>query len=119
MHTLKIANAFVQLLKEGKFDEAGKMYWSDDIASVEAMDGPMANIKGRSAVEAKSAWWYDNHEVHSVKVEGPYPNAHQFIVRFTMDVTPKGGQRMTMDEMALYTVLDEKIVEERFFYGGM
>ena len=119
MQTLKIANAFVQLLKEGKFAEAGKTYWSDDIASVEAMDGPMANIKGRPAVEAKNAWWYDNHEVHSVKVEGPYPNAHQFIVRFTIDVTPKGGQRMTMDEMAQYTVLDEKIVEERFFYGGM
>ena len=117
MNTAEIAHAFVKLLKEGKDDEAGKLYWSDDIASVEAMDGPMANIKGRTAVEAKSAWWYNNHEIHSVAVEGPYPNAHQFVVKFSMDITPKGGQRMTMDEMALHTVLDGKIVDERFFYG--
>jgi ketosteroid isomerase-like protein len=36
-----------------------------------------------------------------------------------MDFTNKEtGQRMQMDEHALYTVKDGKIVEERFFYGG-
>ena len=35
----------------------------------------------------------------------------------TMDVTPKDGQRMAMDEHGLYTVQNGKIVEERFFYG--
>jgi ketosteroid isomerase-like protein len=39
-------------------------------------------------------------------------------VRFTMDVTPKGGQRMSMDEVGLYTVKDGKVVEERFFFNG-
>ena len=118
MNTHETAHSFVQLLKDGKFDEAGKTYWSEDIASIEPMDGPMSNIKGRAAVEAKSAWWYDNHEVHSFKADGPYPNGDQFVVRFSMDVTPKGGPRIAMDEMALYTVAGGKIVEERFFYGG-
>ena len=58
------------------------------------------------------------HEIHSVEVEGPYVNGNQFVVRFTMDVTPKGGQRMQKDEMGVYTLADGKIVEERFFYGG-
>jgi ketosteroid isomerase-like protein len=32
-------------------------------------------------------------------------------------VTPKAtGKRMQMDEVAVYTVRDGKIVEERFFY---
>ncbi len=36
-----------------------------------------------------------------------------------MDVTPKeSGQRMTMDEMAVYTIKNGKIAEERFFYNG-
>ena len=44
-------------------------------------------------------------------------NGDQFAVRFALDVTPSGGARMTMEEVALYTVRDGKIVEERFFAG--
>ncbi len=119
MSTQEIAKAFTALCEEGKFEEAGHAYWSDDVVSVEAMDGPMAKVTGREAVDAKGAWWYANNDVHSVKVEGPYVNGNQFTVRFTMDVTPKDSQRMTMDEHGLYTVQDGKIVEERFFYGSM
>ena len=117
MSTTDIAKAFTALCTQGEFEKAGHQYWSDDIVSCEAMDGPMARIQGRKAVDEKGAWWYANHDIHNVKVEGPYVNGDQFTVRFTMDVTPKGGQRMSMDEHALYTVKDGKIVEERFFYG--
>lgn len=112
------ATAFTDLCKRGEFEEAGKRFWSDDVVSREAMDGPMARVQGRAAVEAKGAWWYANHEIHSVKVEGPYVNGNQFVVRFTMDVTPKGGERLQMDEVGVYTLENGKIVEERFFYGG-
>ena len=40
-------------------------------------------------------------------------------LRMSMDnygITPKGQQRMSMDEVGLYTVKDGKIVEERFFF---
>lgn len=119
MSTLEIANAFTALCAEGKFEEAGRVYWSNDVVSIEAMDGPMAKVTGRAAVEAKGAWWYANNEIHSIKVEGPYVNGDQFTVRFNMDVTPKDGQRTNMDEHALYSLHDGKIVEERFFYGAM
>ena len=118
MNTQEIAQAFTAMCASGKFDEAGRAYGSDDVVSCEPMTGDMAQIKGRAAVEAKGAWWYANHEIHSVKVEGPYVHGEQFLVRFTMDVTPKGGARMGMDEMGLYTVRDGKIVEERFFFHG-
>ncbi len=118
MHTKIIADAFTALCAKGEFIEAGRIHWSDDILSCEAMPGDMAELKGRAAVEAKGLWWHANHTVHSVKVEGPYVHGHQFLVRFTMDVTPRGGTRLTMDEMGLYSVLEGKIVEERFFYGG-
>ncbi|MEO8543805.1 MAG: SnoaL-like domain-containing protein [Betaproteobacteria bacterium] len=118
MTTRELAQAFTDLLKSGKADEAGKTYWSDDIVSMEPMDGDMAVLKGRKAVDGKSAWWFANHEVHSVGTEGPYVHGDQFAVRFTMDVTPKGGKRMKMDEVGLYTVKGGKIVEERFFFGS-
>jgi hypothetical protein len=78
----------------------------------------MAVVKGRKGVEGKSAWWNANHDVHGVKVAGPYVNGDQFVVHFVMEVTPKGKSRLTMDEMAVYTVAKGKIVDEAFFYGG-
>lgn len=118
MTNQELANAFTDLCKKGEFDEAGKRFWSDEIASIEPMEGEMSNIKGRAAVEAKGAWWYANNEVHNVVVEGPYVHGDQFVVRFKMDLTPKGQARVSMDEVGLYTVRDGKITEERFFYGS-
>ncbi len=114
----ELAQAFTDLCKQGQFEEAGRLYWSDDIVSMEPMPGDMAVLKGRAAVEAKGAWWYANHEIHNVKVEGPYVHGQQFVVRFTLDVTPKGGARQTTDEVGLYTVQGGKILEERFFFGS-
>jgi ketosteroid isomerase-like protein len=118
MSTHDIAHDLVALCKEGKFDESGEKYWADDVVSIEAM-GPNPVSHGKDAARAKGEWWVNNHEIHSVEVEGPYVNGDQFTVRFKMDVTMKeSGQRMAMDEHALYTVKDGKIAEERFFYGG-
>ena len=118
MNTQELAQAFTDMCKRGEFDEAGKEYWSDDVVSREPMEGEMAMLKGRKAVEGKGAWWYANHEIHSVKTEGPYVHGDHFVVRFTMDVTPKDGKRQTMDEAGLYTVRGGKIVEESFFFGS-
>lgn len=118
MNPQEIANAFTALCKKGEFEAAGAQFWADNVVSCEAMEGDMARVEGRAAVEAKGAWWYANHEVHSVVTQGPYVNGNQFMLRFTMDVTPKGGERVQMDEMGLYTLKDGKVVEERFFYGS-
>jgi len=112
----EIAEDFVELCEEGAFAEAGEKYWAEDVVSIEAM-GDAPRMQGKEALRAKSKWWYDNHEVHEVEVEGPYVNGDQFAVVFELDVTPKAtGERMEMEEVALYTVKDGKIVEERYFY---
>jgi ketosteroid isomerase-like protein len=118
MTSQELAQAFTDLCKAGQFDEAGKRFWSDDVVSREPMEGEMAEVRGRQGVEKKGEWWYANHEVHSVAVEGPYVHRDQFVVRFKLDVTPKGGQRMQMDEVGLYSITGGKISEERFFFGG-
>ena len=74
----------------------------------------------RAAVEGKSAWWNDNHLVHGAgRVDGPFVNGDQFAVFWEIDVTPKAtGERTRLREVALYTIRNDKIAEERFFYGG-
>lgn len=112
-----LADDFTALCKTGAFDAAGKKYWADDVVSLEAGDGDMARAEGLAAVKGKGEWWAANHEIHGFETEGPYLNGDQFGVIFRMDITQKQtGQRVKMDEIALYTVRGGKIVEERFYY---
>lgn len=118
MTTAEIAADFAALCAAGKFDDAGEKYWSPDIVSVEAM-GPDPVSHGIDAARDKGVWWYENHEIHSTEATGPFINGDQFIIRFKMDITFKPtGARSQIDEDALYTVKDGKIIEERFFYGS-
>ncbi|HEY4171113.1 MAG TPA: SnoaL-like domain-containing protein [Reyranella sp.] len=119
MTTQDVANDLVAMWKQGKFGESGEKYWAADVVSIEAgaPGGGDPVSHGIEAARGKGEWWANNHEVHGAEVEGPFINGDQFVVRFKMDVTPKGGQRFLMDEMAVYTIKDGKIAEERFFYG--
>lgn len=117
MTVREIADDVVSLSKAGDLEAIGTKYWADDVVSIEEMEGPMARLEGRAAVEGKNAWWSGAHEVHGVETHGPFVNGDQFAVRWVMDVTQKeSGNRITMDEMALYTIREGKIAEERFFY---
>lgn len=117
MTTAELAKEFTDLLKNNDHAGASERFHADDIVSYEAEAGPMAVCRGKDAVRQKGQWWFENHEVHGGAVEGPYVNGDQFAVRFTMEITPKAtGERVTMDEVGLYTVRDGKIVEERFYY---
>jgi hypothetical protein len=120
MSTLTIANALVDLCRQGKEEELRTQFYAPDAVSVEAGGpaGASTESVGLDAIRAKSAWWYDNHEVHSVKTTGPWPHGDRFIVSFEMDVTAKAtAQRFQLEEKALYTVKDGKIVREEFFYS--
>ncbi|MEO8115074.1 MAG: nuclear transport factor 2 family protein [Phenylobacterium sp.] len=118
MTTEDIAKDLVALCQAGKFDDAGEKYWAEDVLSVEPA-GDMAELRGKAAVRAKGAWWFGVHEVHGAEVAGPYISGDSFVVRFTIDQTVKAtGERMTLDEVGVYTVKDGKIAEERFFYAG-
>ena len=120
MDTIEIANKFVELCKQGRNSEAKAMYAADAV-SVEAFATPGApqESKGLAALQAKGEWWRANHEIHSALVTGPWPNGNRFIVGFQYDVTNKpSGQRMKLDEAALYTIENGKIVREEFFYMG-
>lgn len=117
MTITEIAKDFTELLKQGDHQGAAEKCNADDVASYEAMEGPMAVSRGKEALKQKNQWWQENNEVHGGSVEGPYVNGDQFAVRFKFDITPKAtGERATMDEVGLYTVKNGKITEERFYY---
>jgi hypothetical protein len=119
MTTQEVADQMVKLTSEGKFAEASETLHSDDIVSMEAgaPPGGSRETKGIEAVRAKAEWWANNHEVHSSTVEGPLVAGPFFSVTYKMDATFKpANKRFSMEEVALYKVVDGKIVYEEFFY---
>jgi hypothetical protein len=120
---LEVGKKLVELCKQYKFKEAIDSLYASHVLSIEAFspDGKSTRSEGIAAVRAKGEWWQQNHEIHSCELAGPWPHGDRFIVRFTMQVTPKAGpmagKKITMDEAGLYTVKDGKVVHEEFFYS--
>ena len=119
MTTFEIAKKYFELCQTHQNHTALETLFSPDVVSVEAaaMPGSPAEVRGLKAVAEKGRQWMANHEVHSSKIEGPWPHGNRFVVRFTYDVTNKPSkQRFQMEEIALFTVENGKIVREEFFY---
>ncbi len=83
--------------------------------SVEA-EGADRETRGMDAIKAKMDWWNNTFDLHGQKIEGPWVNEPQFLIKLEADITKKAtGERQTMSEHCLYTVENGKIVHERFF----
>lgn len=120
MTNLEVGKKLVELCSAGKNQEAMQTLYADNIVSIEAAGPPGASLetRGRAAVFEKSGQFGAAHEFHGAKCEGPWPHGDRFIVRFTYDLTQKAsGHRFTLDEAALFTVKDGKIVREEFFFS--
>jgi hypothetical protein len=115
-----VAHKFVEMCRKGaNFDVMRTMY-APGIVSVE---GDGSETQGQHPVIKKSEDWVSDKAFHGETVAGPFfnsANADQFTVYFTQDVTPKAtGKRMTLEEVALYTVdHNDLITREQFFYEG-
>lgn len=120
MSIQKVAEKLVQLCNEGRGEDAVRELYAKDVVSIEGAgtDETPARMEGIDAVLGKNVWWFENHQVHSALASGPFIGHRddQFAVKFDIDVTPKGGERMQMSEVALYTVRKNRIVQEEFLY---
>ncbi len=121
MAAVDIANDLVNLCRQGQFKAAIDKHYGDNIVSVECIEGTPempSRLEGIEAVRGKYEWWVANHEIHGVTADGPFVGGNQFAVRFHSDVTPRAtGRRRQRSEMALYTVENDKIVLEEFYYN--
>ena len=117
--TAAVAEELVAFCRTGRNMDAINTLYSPDIVSVESMGNEQMprEMKGIDAIRQKNKWWGENNEVHSSVVDGPFVGEDKFAVYYNYDVTFKPtGQRTPMEEMALYTVKDGRVVREQFFY---
>jgi hypothetical protein len=110
---------FVALCRQGKNFDVMRAMYSPDIVSIES-DGK--ETFGQGPVIKKSEDWVADKTFHGETVAGPFfngANPDRFAVYFTLDITPKAtGKRITREEVAVYTVTNDKITREQFFYDG-
>lgn len=120
-----VAKEFVALCNQGKnFDVMESMY-APDIVSVEASGEEVA---GKGPVIEKSRRWAAVNAIESENVRGPFFDGAngtadrsdgQFAVHYTFEVTPKAtGRRVTLEEVGIYTVRNDQITREQFYYEG-
>ena len=113
---LEVAQTVVGLLRAGAANEVEQKWLAPGIESVEGVGASMA-WKGKKAVLKKYRDWEADHEIHAMTVEGPWVGATGFAVRYAVDLSQKStGQRHQMEEIAVYTVKNGKIVREEFHF---
>ena len=112
-----LAKEFVELCNQGKNFDVMRAMYAPNIVSVEGDGGETA---GKEPVIKKSEIWQSNNTIHSEQVRGPFFNGpNQFAVYYTFEVTPKStGKRVALEEVGVYTVKDDKITREQFFFDA-
>jgi hypothetical protein len=119
MSVQTIASRFVELCRQGKNFDVMRTMYAPTILSVE---GDGKETAGQGPVIKKSEDWVADKTFHGETVAGPFfndANPDQFVVYFTLDVTPKAtGKRITLEEVGVYTVTNDQITREQFFYDG-
>ena len=99
----------------GKALEAFEKLYADDVVMQENSEAPRvgkaANRKAEEDFFASVEQW------HSGKVVASAVNGDVSFSEWEMEITFKGGHRVTMSQVAVRRWKDGKVVHERFFYN--
>ena len=117
---VNLGREFVQAMQKRRGIAHVDEIYAESAESVEAVVPPGRDVriaKGRDAIKAKREDWVATHDIHTLDADGPYVHPpNRFGVRFEAEVTQKAtGRKMTLREVAVYSVEDGKIVREEFF----
>lgn len=118
MTTQEVAQPFIKLLQEGKYDEAQAQFFSDDIVSIEPEGVPNRIQKGMEAIKQKSISFYDSVEkIHTNEISEPIIAESYFSFTLKSKMSFKGAPEPTMiEEVVVCHVNNGKIDMEEFYY---
>ena len=122
MSTESVAKRLVAMCRHGQFEEAQHELYAKDAVSIEPegmAQGPLGNVKGLDAILEKGKRFQAGvTEMHGIEVSEPLVAGNWFSIAMTLDVTMKEYGRVTMQEICVYHVKDDRVVQEQFFYDA-
>jgi ketosteroid isomerase-like protein len=71
--------------------------------------------RGIEAVRTKTRNWLATHGIEDLSLDGPFVTGDHFAIFADMLIT-HAGKRTPHSQIAVFTVRDHRIVEERHFY---
>jgi SnoaL-like domain len=115
-----VARDFTSLLRQGQFEAAGARFWADDVRSLEPRDLPggiPATVFGIDAARGKGNARFGTIRIEDIGIDGPFVTGDQFALFLDMLITNiASGHAQPFTEIAIFTVRDGRIIEERHFY---
>ena len=122
MSVRTVADKFMELCSQGKHFEFMRAYYAPEMVSVE---GNGQEFAGKAEVIHKSEVFQGNNNITGQDLRGPFflgdadANSGRFGVYTSIEFTPKaGGARQTHEEVGVYTVKNDIVTREEFFYDG-
>lgn len=103
------------MIRQGKALEAFEKFYAEDVVMMEndqAFEGKDVNRKREQEFFGNIA------EVHGAGITAAAVQGHTSFCEQFFDATFKDGKRMKLEEVAVRTWRDGKVVRERFYYKG-
>lgn len=115
MSTKANVQAVIDGILAGKILETFDAYYADDVVMSEnKKDERVGKAKNR---EYELQFLGNIQEFHGANVGKTLVDGDNAAVEWTFDVTFKGGNRVVMEQVALQTWKDGKIIREDFYHG--
>jgi hypothetical protein len=112
----------MELCSQGKHFDFMRSFYAPEMVSVE---GDGREFLGKGPVIHKSEVFQGNNTIHSQDPRGPFfcgdadASSGRFGVYASIEFSPKaGGERHKHEEVGLYTVKNDIVTREEFFYDG-
>ena len=122
MSVQTVAGKFMELCNQGKHFEVMRTMYAPEMVSVE---GDGKETVGKAAVIRKSELFQGANNILSQDLRGPFfsgdadSSSGRFAVYTSIEFTPKaGGPRVKHEEVGVYTVTNDLVTREEFFYDG-
>ena len=77
-------------------------------------------MRGKATVRAKNVQWLADNDEYEAAVSGPFVSPERFALVIGFDWTRREtGERVRMQEVAVYTVENGQVTRGEFLYGAM
>jgi len=106
----------VELVEQGNLLEAFERFYAEDVAMRENTNPPTV---GKAANRQREIEFVNSvREVHQSRAAFVAVDGDRAVIGWELEFTNKDGQRLRLDQVAVQTWQDGRIVDERFVYDS-
>jgi ketosteroid isomerase-like protein len=111
-------NDLIGMITKGQLLEAFEKYYADDVVMQENNDPPRVGKDANREFEKQFISGVEQVHDSQIKNVAYSTDGKVVMIQSYMDITMKGVGRQQMEEVAVQTWKNGKIVNEKFFYKG-